>query len=158
MLLRMTIQPIEPKYSQAVSQLLQSTILASPHYNTSAKSEESAAFTTAKLEDMPSHHLHLATENNILLGVLVSSTEEASLLWLNWIVVSPEAQRRGVAGALIAAFHRDAAARGLHKTWCDSRVGNTASARMLEKAGYNQVATLTKHWYGLDYFIWERFL
>jgi ribosomal protein S18 acetylase RimI-like enzyme len=150
------IQFLEPEFAKATAQLLETTILESPHYSPLAKTEEIAGLTAVKLLAMPKQDVHIAVEENTVLGVLVSSGKEAGLLWLSWIVVSPAARGRGVAGALITSFHASAAARGVHKTWCDSRVGNASSARMLEKAGYKVVATLEKHWYGLDYLIWER--
>ncbi len=154
----MILQHLEPEFAIATAQLLEQTILESPHYSDWAKSEEIAGLTAAKLLAMPKHDLHIAIEENTVLGVLVSSPKEAGLLWLSWCVVSPAARGRGVAGALITAFHASAKARGVHKTWCDSRVGNAASARMLEKAGYRVVTTLEQHWYGLDFLIWERLL
>jgi ribosomal protein S18 acetylase RimI-like enzyme len=147
---------LEPEFAAATALLLEQTILESPFYSPLAKSEEIAGLTASKLLAMPSEDVLLAVENNVVLGVLVSSTQEAGLLWLSWCVVSPAARGRGVAGALITAFHASAKARGVHKTWCDSRVDNAASARMLEKAGYRLVTTLEQHWYGLDYLIWER--
>jgi RimJ/RimL family protein N-acetyltransferase len=152
------IQSLEPHFAISTAELLKNAILASPFYSPPAKSEEITGLTAQKLLAMSPHDVLIAVENNVVLGVLVSSTEEAGLLWLSWCVVSPDARGRGVAGALIEAFHSGAASRGVHKTWCDSRTGNTASARMLEKAGYKVVATLNQHWYGLDYLIWERLL
>jgi RimJ/RimL family protein N-acetyltransferase len=152
------IQFLEPHFASSTAELLKSAILESPFYSEWAKTEEMAGLTAEKLLAMPADDVLLAVENNVVLGVLVSSTKEAGLLWLSWCVVSPVARGRGLAGALIEAFHASAAARAAHKTWCDSRVGNNASARMLEKAGYQVVASLKKHWYGLDYLIWERLL
>lgn len=152
------IQSLEPHLAVPTAQLLKAAILESPFYSDWAKTEEMAGLTAEKLLAMPAQDVLLAVEDNSVLGVLVSSTEEAGLLWLSWCVVSPAARGRGIAGALIEAFHATASARGVHKTWCDSRVGNTASARMLEKAGYIVVTTLKKHWYGLDFLIWERLL
>lgn len=150
------IQNLAPHFAVPTAELLKAAILESPFYSDWAKSEEMAGLTADKLLTIPKENVLIFLENDVVLGVLVSSSEEAGLLWLSWCVVSPAARGRGIAGALIEAFHASAKARGVHKTWCDSRVGNTASARMLEKAGYVVVATLKKHWYGLDYLIWER--
>ncbi len=151
----MTIQSLEPVFLEATAKLLKEAILESPHYSPLAKTEEIAALTGEKLV---MQNVFIAVEDKTLLGVLVSSTAEAGLLWLSWVVVSPQARGRGIAKDLITAFHASAAAQGVHKTWCDSRLANTASARMLEKSGYRVVATLYKHWYGLDYLIWERLI
>ena len=153
----MMIQLLEPHFANATAELIQTAILESPFYSDWAKTEEIAGLMSEKLLSMPNDVL-IAVENNLVLGVLVSSNNEAGLLWLSWCAVSPAARGHGIAGSLIEAFHAHAKAQGVHKTWCDSRIGNAASARMLEKAGYVVVATLKKHWYGLDYLIWERIL
>ncbi len=150
------IQNLEPHLAVPTAELLKAAILESPFYSDWAKSEEMAGLSADKLLTIPKEDVLIFLENDVVLGVLVSSHQEAGLLWLSWCVVSPSARGRGIAGMLIEAFHDSAKARGLHKTWCDSRVGNLASARMLEKAGYQVVATLKKHWYGLDFLIWER--
>ncbi len=150
------IQNLAPHLAVPTAELLKVAILESPFYSDWAKSEEMAGLSANKLLTMAKEDVLIFLENDVVLGVLVSSSEEAGLLWLSWCVVSPTARGRGIAGALIEEFHNSAKARGVHKTWCDSRVGNLASARMLEKAGYVVVTTLKKHWYGLDYLIWER--
>jgi RimJ/RimL family protein N-acetyltransferase len=152
------IQNLEAQFASSTAELLKSAILESPYYSDWAKTEEIAGLTAEKLLGMPAEDVQIAVENGTVLGVLVSSNNEAGLLWLSWCVVSPTARGQGIAGALIEAFHTSAAARGVHKTWCDSRIGNTASQRMLEKAGYSIVVTLEQHWYGLDYFIWQRMM
>ena len=149
----MKIQSLEPVFLEAAAELLKEAILESPHYSPLAKTEEIAALSCQKLL---MQDVFIATQDQRLLGVLVSSQAEAGLLWLSWVAVAPEARGRGIAKDLITAFHASAAAKGVHKTWCDSRIGNTASARMLEKSGYRVAATLYQHWYGLDYLIWER--
>ncbi len=152
------IQTLTPAFADATAALLEAAILESPHYSDWAKSEEMAGLSAEKLQAMPAEDVLIFLEGNEVLGVLVMTGFEAGLLWLSWIVVSPKARERGMAGQLLEVFHQNATARGVHKTWCDSRIGNTASQHMLEKAGYQVVARLEKHWYGLDYWIWERLL
>jgi RimJ/RimL family protein N-acetyltransferase len=149
------ISSLEPHHTPAALALLRQIILESPHYSQAAKDSEIAAL-TAQLEAQP-HTALVALEHGAVRGVLVWSGFEAGLLWLSWIVCAPEARGRGLGLELVQAFHEFAKQQGVHKTWCDSRIGNLASQKLLEKAGYKQAARLEKHWYGLDYFIWERY-
>jgi hypothetical protein len=86
------IQNLEPHFAQTTAELLKTTILESPYYSDLAKTEEIAGLTTEKLLVMPCQNVQIAVEDNTVLGVLVSSTEEAGLLWLSWCVVSPAAR------------------------------------------------------------------
>lgn len=150
----MTVQTLTPAQTQAALELLVSTIEQSPYYTDAAKQTEIAELKT-QLQTHP-QTAFVALEQGRVLGVLVWSGLEAGLLWLSWIVVAPEARGRGVARALLEAFHDFAKASGVHKTWCDSRIGNTPSQALLGKSGYKVITTLSQHWYGLDYFLWER--
>ncbi|MFN3266794.1 MAG: GNAT family N-acetyltransferase [Deinococcales bacterium] len=150
----MNIVPLEPNQTPAALELLISTIVQSQYYTQAAKHTEIAEL-TAQLEAQP-HTALVALESDQVLGLVVWSGLEAGLLWLSWIVTAPEARGRGVALALLDGFHHFAKVNGVHKTWCDSRIGNIPSQALLEKAGYKVITTLTQHWYGLDYFLWER--
>jgi RimJ/RimL family protein N-acetyltransferase len=152
----MTISVLEPHHTQAALALLRQIILESPYYSPEAKQSEIADL-IRQLEAQPQTAL-VALEHGVVCGVLVWSGFEAGLLWLSWIVCAPEARGRGLGLGLVQAFHEFAQQQGVHKTWCDSRIGNLASQKLLEKAGYRQVAKLEQHWYGLDYWIWERWV
>ena len=155
-----TTRALEVADLSAAAALLETAISTSPHYNLVAKLEEIAAHTVeklaAKLEADPWSAIGLF-EGEQLAGVVVSSVD-AGLLWLGWIVVGDAWRGRGLSHVLMRAFEEGATQRGVHKIWCDSRVGNEASKHLLEQHGYAVVATLFSHWYGLDYHLWEKFL
>jgi len=48
--------------------------------------------------------------------------------------------------------------RDCHKVWCDTKVDNVQSISLLISLGYTKVATLKNHWYGLDYYLWEKLI
>ncbi len=140
------------------AKLLEVTIESIPMYNDWAKRTEVAEHQTDVLEQKlasDSQSLIGAFDGDTLIGVVTSSFE-AGLIWLGWIVVNPEHRGRGVARALMNALEDSAKTRGAHKIWCDSRVENGLSKALLETSGYRIVATIERHWYGLDYFIWEK--
>ena len=143
---------------QAAAVLLETAISSSPHYNAVAKLEEIAGLTPANLranlELDASSAIGVFVDQN-LAGVVVSSVD-AGLLWLGWIVVGDIWRGRGLSHELMRSLEGSATQRGVHKIWCDSRVGNTASQHLLEQHGYVIVVTLERHWYGLDYYLWEK--
>ena len=151
-------RPLEPADLSAAALLLETAISASPHYNAVAKLEEIAAHASAKLAaNLETDALSAIGlfEGHQLAGVVVSSVD-AGLLWLGWIVVADSWRGRGLSHVLMRAFEASAGQRGVHKIWCDSRIGNDASKALLEQHGYQVAATLFSHWYGLDYYLWEK--
>ncbi len=138
--------------------LLEAAISSSPHYNAVAKLEEIAAHSAEnlaanlKLDALSAIGLF---EGDQLVGLIVSSVD-AGLLWLGWIIVGENWRGRGLSHLLMQAFEAGATQRGAHKIWCDSRVGNSASQHLLEQHGYVVAVTLFSHWYGLDYYLWEK--
>jgi ribosomal protein S18 acetylase RimI-like enzyme len=145
---------------QTAAQVLETAILASPLYNDWSKRGEIASLSAdalaAKLQSGDAE-ITAAFEGETMIGVVVFSFE-AGLAWLDWVAVSAAHRGRGVAHALMRDLERSAVARGAHKIWCDSRVENMASQKLLESHGYSVAVTLKRHWYGLDFFIWEKFL
>ena len=155
-----TTRALEVADLSAASALLETAISSSPHYNAVAKLEEIAAHSAEKLavnlETDPWSAIGLF-EGDQLAGVVVSNVD-AGLLWLGWIVVADAWRGRGLSHGLMRSFEASATQRGVHKIWCDSRIGNDASKHLLEQHGYAVVARLERHWYGLDYYLWEKFL
>jgi ribosomal protein S18 acetylase RimI-like enzyme len=154
----MTIRPLQSQDLPQAARLLETAIESMTIYNAWAKREEVALhqpviFEQNLIQDPQS--LIGAFENESLIGVITSSLE-AGLIWLGWIAVNFEHRGRGVARALINALEDSARERGAHKIWCDSRIENEVSNAMLTASRYRCVATLNHHWYGLDYFIWEK--
>jgi RimJ/RimL family protein N-acetyltransferase len=153
-------RPLEPADLSGAARLLAATILGSSHYNAWAKQEEIADHSLAalgtKLEADPESLIGTFV-NGELAGAVVSHLE-AGLVWLGWIVVGETYRGQGLSHDLMRAFDMSARGRGAHKIWCDSRVGNTASQHLLETHGYRVAVTLECHWYGLDYFLWEKLL
>ena len=153
-----TIRALEVADLSAAAALLETAISSSPHYNAVAKLKEIAAHTSAKLQaNLEGDSLSVigVFAGDELAGVIVSSVD-AGLLWLGWIVVADAWRGRGLSHVLMRSLEGTAALRGAHKIWCDSRVGNDASKALLERHGYVVVVTLFSHWYGLDYYLWER--
>lgn len=153
-----TTRALEVADLSAAALLLETAILSSPHYNAVAKLEEIAAHSAEKLAaqlELDASSAIGLFEGDQLAGVVVSSVD-AGLLWLGWIVVGDIWRGHGLSHELMRAFEASTSQRGAHKIWCDSRIGNSASQHLLEQHGYVVVVTLEGHWYGLDYYLWEK--
>lgn len=138
---------------------MRDTIAAVPYYNEPAKHAEFAKYTTAGLRARllgDPQAILVSRDARGLTGFCVSRFDDATI-WLEWFGTAAEARGRGVGGALLTALASTLPARGAHKIWCDSRTENVESRAVLERAGFQRIATLTNHWYNQDYYLWEWF-
>jgi len=83
--------------------------------------------------------------------------EDDALIWLSWFVVDEEYRRLGFTKAMVNRFV-ERAQQISHKVWCDCRTTNTASIQLLERAGFERIATVIRHWYGQDFILWQKSL
>jgi ribosomal protein S18 acetylase RimI-like enzyme len=81
-----------------------------------------------------------------------------SVLWLDWVAVKDTMRRRGIATEIIKNVEDRAMKVKAHKIWCDSRSNNTPSINLLRSRGFRRAAILKNHWFGQDFFIWEKHL
>ncbi len=126
-------------------------------YNEKARQAEYKKYTATNLRARAAadpHSILVARDDAGLTGFCVSRFDDGTV-WLDWFGTADRARGRGIGAALLAALAATLPARDAHKTWCDSRTDNLKSKSVLERAGYKRIATLTNHWYGQDYFLWE---
>ena len=45
-----------------------------------------------------------------------------------------------------------------HKIWLDTRINNKESIALFKKLKYKKAATFKKHYYGQDFYIWEKLI
>ncbi len=151
------ISPISLHEFDGLAALMRSTIEGLSYYNERAKDAELAKYTAAglrALRDSDSHAVLVARDDRGLIGFCVSRYDDGTI-WLSWFGTAARVRRQGVAAALLQALAKTLPARNAHKIWCDSRVDNVESASVLERAGFRRIATLTNHWFGQDYYLWE---
>lgn len=136
---------------------MRATIEPLTYYNAPAIASEltkySAAGLRALLAGDPQAVL-VARDGSELVGFCVSRFDDGTI-WLSWFGTAAHARGRGIGTALITALKNRLPSRNAHKIWCDSRTENVESQSVLERAGFRHVVTLTNHWYGQDYFLWE---
>ena len=151
------IGPVADYEIDALAALMHDTIQPLTIYNERARRAELAKYTADVLRSVAAddpHAIIVARDGTGLIGFCVSRFDDATV-WLSWFGTDPRARRHGVGASLLAALAKTLRSRNAHKIWCDSRVDNTESQSVLERAGFRRIATLTNHWYGQDYFLWE---
>jgi ribosomal protein S18 acetylase RimI-like enzyme len=151
------IGPIAEHEIDALAALMRDTIQPLAYYNEHALRAELAKYAAHNLRALvaeESQAVLVARDSGGLIGFCVSRFDDGTI-WLSWFGTELRARGRGVGAALLAALATTMPARHAHKVWCDSRVDNTESKSVLERAGFRRIATLENHWYGQDYFLWE---
>jgi RimJ/RimL family protein N-acetyltransferase len=145
------------KDAEDLAILFRHVVDALPYYNEAAKRSEMAKYSAlllkASLLEDPDSVL-VASIRNKLVGFCLSSYDD-DLVWLNWFGVHPSYRREGVATSLLHALEASRMGK-THKIWCDCRTENEASKNILVQHQYQQLCTLSNHWYNQDYILWEK--
>jgi len=154
----MQIRLAEPQDAEAIEALVREVVSTLAYYTPEARRAEigkySGSALAEALDDRATLNL-VAVGNGDLLGVILNK-EDDGLLWINWFLTSPRARRSGAARALILASMDHARERGLHKIWCDTRTENVPSMTLLTQLGFVNRVRFDRHWFGQDFFLWER--
>src|ERR1017187_3552420 len=151
------IGPIAEHEVDALAALMKDTIQPRACYNERARRAELAKYTADGLRSVVAadpQAVLVARDSSGLIGFCVSCYDDGTI-WLSWFGTAARARGRGIGSSLLAALAKTLPSRYAHKIWCDSRVDNKESQSVLERAGFVCIATLTNHWYGQDYFLWE---
>ena len=152
-----TVGPVATHEIDSLAVLMRGTIQALTYYNERAIRAELEKFDATALRTLLEGDplaLLVARDDSGLIGFCVSRFDDGTI-WLSWFGTAAHARGRGVGAALLAALAKTLPSRHAHKIWCDSRTDNVESMATLERAGYRRIVTLTNHWYGQDYYLWE---
>lgn len=151
------VGPIAVHEVDALVALMRDTIQPLSYYNERARRAELAKYSADGLRSLVAEDpqaVLVARDRTGLIGFCVSRHDDGTL-WLAWFGTASRARGRGVGASLLAALAKTLPSRHAHKIWCDSRVDNTQSQSVLERAGFHRITTLTNHWYEQDYYLWE---
>lgn len=128
------------------------------YYNQRAKCTELKKYSLENISDInnPKNGFVLvAREFNSIAGFCIAKHDD-DLIWLSWYGIHPSFRGRGIARLLLTALDKTAKEVGSHKIWCDSIADNKESAHILSGCGYQKLCDLKNHWYGQDYFLWDK--
>jgi ribosomal protein S18 acetylase RimI-like enzyme len=141
----------------ALVSLMHDTIEPLACYNERARRAELAKYTADALRALVAEDpqaVLVSRDRSGLIGFCVSRYDDGTV-WLSWFGTDSRARGRGVGASLLAALAQTLPSRRAHKIWCDSRTDNVQSNSVLERTGFRPIATLTNHWHGQDYHLWE---
>lgn len=150
------------KNDLAVSSRLFRRILRDmPYYNSSARWHEARKYSEKQLEKKTSEDplsvLVAKDASGLVVGFCFNHFDDFTV-WIDWFGVNPSYRTKGVGRAILSRTFETARKRGAHKVWCDSRANNEPSKSLLRNMGFREIALIEKHWYKLDFILWERFV
>jgi len=127
-------------------------------YTRQARDGEIARFSIAELQSRIARDpksVALAFIGQSAAGFSITDDQHGPI-WIEWYGVDPGIRGAGIGRALIHSLIKQAPTRGATKLWCDTRVNNVSSIALFEHAGFTRLCELKNHWYGQDFFLWER--
>ena len=85
--------------------------------------------------------------------------DQTGPIWIEWYGVQESARKHGVGKALLQHLISDASQNPTAtKLWCGTRINNDISSSLLEQTGFQRLCKVNNHWYGQDFYLWERML
>ena len=154
------VVPMRPSSAKLTSKLIRKVISGLEIYNVRARRVEMSKYTPVGLTQMQAED-----ESSVMIAILEKrpvgfclSRYDDGVIWLAWFGVLGDCRRMGVGAALLDALERTVPRRKCHKIWCDTRASNLPSQRLLKKVGFRRLCKLAEHWYGQDFYLWEKFV
>ena len=141
----------------AYYKLVRQVILSTPYYSKWAKREESISYPPEWLRKSIKNKRKFllgAKDKDKMVGFALGYTG-TGMLHLNWIGVDPKYRKLGIAERLVKKVETLAKGK-VHKIWLDTRTNNKESIALFKKLKYKKAATFRKHYYGQDFYIWEK--
>lgn len=144
---------------QTYYKLIRRVILNTPYYSKWAKKEESTGYSVEWIKRGVKNRKKLflcAKDKNKVVGFVFGSIN-TGMLHLVWLGVDPSYRTKGIAEQLMRKAEQWAKGK-VHKIWFDTRTTNRESIPLAKKLKYHKAATLKKHYYGQDFYIWEKLI
>ncbi len=154
------VRPLQHHEAAQVADLVRAVVSPLSYYNEQARAAETAKYTAqnlASIAEDDGQAVLVAVLAGEVVGFCISRYDDG-IIWLAWFGVREDARGREVADALLGALEQATRRRGCHKIWCDTRTDNLRSQRVLQRSGFSRICTVTQHWYGQDFHLWEKLL
>lgn len=156
----MNIRYFDKNDADKVSELFKDIVSELSYYNELAKENEIRKYSAKKLiekiEEDPKSII-IAEDSENILGICLNRFDDYTI-WLEWILISPTARKRGIGRKLLAELEKSASDRKCHKIWCDCRTSNYISKEFLKSVGFNLITTIEKHWYQQDFVLLQKII
>ncbi len=156
------IGALTTKDAHKTSRLIRAVIKDTACYSAVARRREAAQFTPGhvaalgKRTDSIFLVAKLATKRGTSVVGFCFGSLYGGVSWIEWIGVATASRGQGIASKLFKAYQGSAKKRGVHALWFDTRVNNFASMALNKKMRAKIVGRLNHHWYGQDFYIWQK--
>ena len=144
------------KYHRLIGRVINHTY----YYSLSARKKEIAGYSMKWLQagiKNTKRILLCAKDRDKVVGFLFGYVS-TGMLHLIWLGVDSNYRKVGIGQQLMLKTEAWGRGKKVHKIWFDTRVNNKQSIPLVIKLKYRKVALLKKHYYGQDFFIWEKLL
>lgn len=152
------IRRMSPEGARETSKLVRKVVSELTYYNEWARREEVRKYSAAKLIQMvreEADSVLVALVEGKTVGFCISRYDDG-VVWLAWFVVDEDFRGRNIGLMLLDKLETTLRRRKCHKIWCDTRTSNKISQRVLRKARYTRICKIERHWYGQDFYIWQK--
>jgi ribosomal protein S18 acetylase RimI-like enzyme len=152
------IRPMKVSEATKVARLAKSIISSLSYYTPVARKSELKKYGARKLGQKvkaDKFSVLLASVDSKIVGFLLNKWDDETI-WAEWIGVSKQYRRQGIARLLMKELEQTLPQRNAHKIWCDCRTTNLASIRLLKSLGYEKLVTIPNHWFKQDYILWHK--
>lgn len=147
-----------PADLENLSQLFTEILLDIPYYNALAKENEKERYCSkelsAKLQEDP-YSIIIIKDDHQIVAFCFSRFDDFTI-WLEWFGIVPLYRGKGLSKLLLEKLEESTVARKCHKIWCDTRTENERSINVLTKYGFEKITEIKNHWYGQDFFLWQK--
>jgi ribosomal protein S18 acetylase RimI-like enzyme len=152
-----TISVMRSEEAESLSATIRELISGLTYYNERARHEECAKHGARELLAIAAEDpfaILVARVAGDVAGFCITRYDDG-LIWVSWFGVLPSHRRKGIGERLLREVAHTMSQRRAHKVWCDTRTANETAKGVLRRVGFEELVTLTNHWYGQDFILWE---
>lgn len=152
---------LKPEEVTQAANLMKKVLLENPYYNKESKKEYMIWYSAEQImRHMKKGDVILtaAKINGKIIGFGSLWKSFGGVAYSDWTVVDKNYRRIGIGTALWNYKIRLAKKQGVHKVVADSLVINKEGNEFAKSHGLRKIAVMKKHWFGQDYYLWEKIL
>lgn len=153
------IETLKPKDISQFANVARSVIGENKYYSLYARSEELKELKKSKIsKNIQEGRVYLAAkEKNNIVGFLIGYFD-AGTFWIDYVGIANEHRKKGISSMLMNFLEKFVQKEKAHKIWCDTRISNKEAIALFKKLKFKKVGLFRKHWYGQDFYFWEKIL